>query len=112
MDYDRTCLVVWADWGSSGIWHPHRRGDQGPVRPVSYDDIDLPNDLAVRFRKWISWYDDFSPGRLDSFPWDAFHVEGACLANALAEVVGDRYSVEYRDWGEGVIVCTANDSAS
>jgi hypothetical protein len=97
MEYDKTCLVVWPEWGSSGIWHPHRRGEDGPVAMVSHNTIGLPVELSARFEKWIDWYDDYQPDYPDAFPWESFGQEGLALAFELARFVGDHYDVEYKN---------------
>jgi hypothetical protein len=55
IEYDRRCLRIWSEWGSSGIWHPQmgsQRGE-GAVSMVSHAALGLPDELAERFNHWI-----------------------------------------------------------
>jgi len=92
--YDRTRLLVWPEWGSSGIWHPSAVEGKSHVQMVDHDTLALSPYLTKRFERWIAWYDDYLPEYPDKFPWDAFGNEGAELARLLAEFVGDSYHVE------------------
>jgi len=97
IDYDKKRLLVWADWGSSGIWHPQvgsKSGD-GPVRMVNHKDIKLPAWLSERFDQWVASYDDYAPDRPDAFEWKKFKDAGQILAFELARFVEDEYQVEY-----------------
>lgn len=104
IEYDRSRLRVWPEWGSSGIWRPQvgSRPGQGPVSMVGHETLELPEWLAERFAHWIEWYDDYLPERPDAFPWGEFGDEGKVLAFELARFVGDEYQVEYD--GREVIV--------
>jgi len=94
--YDTTCLTVWPEWGSSGIWHPEKRGVDGPVQMVGYEQIALPTAIAQRFEAWIERFDDYSPDHPEDFDWKSFDAEGQALALALANAVRGRFVVEYK----------------
>lgn len=94
--YDTSCLTVWPEWGSSGIWHPEKRGVDGPVQMVGYDQIGLPTAIAQRFEAWIERLDDYSPDRSEAFDWKTFDAEGQALAQDLANAVRGRFVVEYK----------------
>lgn len=94
--YDVTCLTVWPEWGSSGIWHPEQRGINGPVRMVGFDHIGLPADISQRFKAWIERYDEYSPDRPNEYDWESFDAEGKCLAQELANAMRGRFVVEYK----------------
>lgn len=96
MEYDRSRLVVWPEWLSSGIWHPHKDTEKSAVRMVSHDTLELPEYLSAKFSDWITWYDDYQPGPEDNFPWSDFDNEGRLLAFELALFVRDEYVVEYK----------------
>jgi hypothetical protein len=96
MEYYSSRLVVWSEWFSSGIWHPHKDTEKLAVRMVSHETLELPESLRIRFSNWITWYDDYLPGPVDNFPWNDFDNEGRLLAFELARFVGDEYVVEYK----------------
>jgi hypothetical protein len=96
MDYDSSRLVVWPEWLSSGIWHPHIDTEKSAVRMVSHETLELPEYLSARFSAWITWYDDYQPEAVDNFPWIDFENEGRVLAFELARFVGDEYVVAYK----------------
>jgi len=110
LDYDKTILVVRPEWGSTGIWHPQKNGESGTLGRVNHDDIGLPESLALQFNDWIEWYNDATPtdGRAKSFDFDAFELQGLSLAHALAQSVGDRFTVEYRGNKGTIIVNNTN----
>ena len=98
LQYDRTRLVVWPEWASSGIWHPQCEKEMPcAVSYVSHEYIGLPQELAQAFDRWIEWFDDYMPGStgVETFDWLAFNREGSRLAAALAAFVGERFQVEY-----------------
>jgi len=106
LDYEKTILVVWPEWGSSGIWHPQKSGQSGKLCRVNHDDIGLPESLALRFNNWIDWFQDAAPRdgmAAKSFDFVAFDLQGLALAHALAESVGDRFSVEYHGT-KGIVI--------
>ncbi|MBU9218899.1 hypothetical protein KTD55_33115 [Burkholderia gladioli] len=97
VEYDRSRLWVWPEWGSSGIWYP-QMGSQlghGGVSMVAHAALGLPDALSERFSRWIDWYDEYMPENPDQFPWPQFRQEGQELAFELARFVGSSYSVEY-----------------
>lgn len=96
MEYDRSRLVVWPEWLSSGIWHPQKDVENPAVRMVSHELLELPETLSARFSGWITWYDDYQPEHMDTFPWSDFDAEGWSLAMELAQFVQDKYTVEYK----------------
>jgi hypothetical protein len=96
MEYDSSRLVVWPEWLSSGIWHPHKDTGNSGVSMVNHEALELPDSLRARFSDWITWYDDYQPGPVDNFPWSNFDSEGRLLAIELARFVRDEYSVEYK----------------
>ena len=81
-----------AEYSSSGLWAIE---PTGPFRHgmVSYEALDLPEELAQRFREWISRY----WLRLDGKPFDveAFNAMGRALAQELKQVVGPAVYVEF-----------------
>ena len=92
--YDETRLVVWPEWGSSGIWNPAIEGTA--VSMVSHQQLGLPEWLASQFDCWITRYDDFLPDHPNDFPWEDFDSEGLTLALELARFVGDKYRIEHK----------------
>jgi hypothetical protein len=98
MEYDKGCLVVWPEWGSSGIWHPKDRHSlSGPVSHVSHESLGLPLDLSTAFDRWIDWFDDAIPGSQTcaGFDHQAFNMEGIRLSKELATFVGSSYVVKF-----------------
>lgn len=97
IEFDRSRLRVWPEWGSSGIWYPQMGSPpaEGAVAMVSHAGLGLPDELSQRFDRWIAWYDEYLPEKPDQFPWKEFRQEGRELAFALARVVGERYAIEY-----------------
>lgn len=94
--FDNSCLTVWPEWASSGIWHPEKRGVDGPVSMVGYDTLNLPLVLREGFEKWIEQYDLYAPDRPQDFDWESFDAEGFRLAQALANFTAGKFVVEYK----------------
>lgn len=98
MVYDHARLVVWPEWGSSGIWHPaNGETPPCPLAMVSHETLNLPPPLAEAFALWVEKFDDYLPGdsKAAAFDWQTFHAEGQRLTHELAKAVAGRFAVEY-----------------
>ena len=99
MKYDKHRLLVWPEWESSGLWHPSGPvEDPGPVVMVQYESIQLSNELADSFSAWMEWFnEDNRPWEEgNKFPYEEFELAGLALAQRLANFMGAKYQVEYR----------------
>lgn len=96
-EYVAARLVVWPDWGSSGIWHPKMGSEigMGPLIMVEHSKLGIPDYLSEAFDMWIRWYDEYLPENPDQFPWKEFGERGLDLALTLYAKVEGLYRVEY-----------------
>jgi hypothetical protein len=84
---DKLKLRVMAEYASSGIWVI---GEIGCFRHgmIGHSSLKLPQDLAIRFDRWIDLY----WGMLeDNFDADEFNKIGRALARDLKNHVGSGY---------------------
>lgn len=97
---EKILLRVWPEYGSTGIWMPTEAGGQLAGPNVSYESLNLPDDLKNDF---IEWQDIFTNQRLpedDTIDWDAFGAKGLELAKCLKIHLFYKAHIEY-EW-EGI----------
>ena len=98
-------LRVWPEWGSSGIWVLDTPFQATAGGMADHDILNLPQELAARFDRWIEWLWDAMPDMptAAAFDWTAFEAEGRQLAVELKKFLGPEVRVEYRA-GKSTIV--------
>lgn len=85
-------LRVWADDNSTGIWMPPIAGGDAVGQNLSYESLELPDDLVQSFMQWQEHYNNRPMPDDGSFNLEAFKKEGLTLAKKLKD-----YQVYYAD---------------
>ena len=92
---DKILLRVWADDGSTGIWMPPVAGENAVGQNLSYESLELSDDLVQSFIQWQEHYNNRPLPDDGSFDWEAFEKEGLTLAKKLKLYRPYSASIEY-----------------
>lgn len=92
---EKILLRVWPEFESTGIWIPPIAGEPPAGVNISYESLDLPDDLAEAFTQWQERYSDRPLPDDGTFDWEAFGEEGLSLAKQLKIHLFYKADVEY-----------------
>ena len=92
---EKILLRVWPEFGSSGIWMPPIAREPPAGKNVSYESLQLSDDLADAFMQWQECYNDRPLPDDGTFDWESFHKEGLVLSKKLKMHMLDKADVEY-----------------
>ena len=87
-------LRVWQEYSSSGIWWIENPKQITPIKMVSYEMLNLPQNLITDFQSWIDEFDNNQPFPQEDWDWKKFDNQGHKLAQQLKSFLGDEYYVE------------------
>lgn len=88
-------LRVWPEYGSSGIWVIDEPMQQKAGKNISYEALNLPQDLANDFAIWQDKFDEHGIEWNTEHEENSFYQDGLELAKKLKEFFKYRAYVEY-----------------
>lgn len=88
-------LRVWPEYGSSGIWVIDEPMQQKAGKNISYEALNLPQDLANDFAIWQNKFDEHGIEWNNEKDEDNFYKNGLELAKRLKEFLKYKAYVEY-----------------
>jgi len=92
---EKILLRVWSEFESTGIWIPPIAGEPPAGVNISYESLDLPDDLVEAFTQWQERYSNRRLPDDGMFDWEAFGEEGLNLAKRLKIHLFYKADVEY-----------------
>ena len=96
---EKILLRVWPEFESTGIWMPPNPSENNMGQMMTYESLELPNELADAFMQWQERYSDRPLPDDGTFDWEAFDKEGLELAKELKNYKLYDFSVQY--WMNG-----------
>ena len=78
-------LRVWPEYGSSGIWVIDEPMQQKAGKNISYEALNLPQDLANDFAIWQDKFDEHGIEWNTEHEENSFYQDGLELAKKLKE---------------------------
>lgn len=94
-DEPKIFLRIWAEYGSSGIWIIEEPLQQKAGKNISYEALNLPQDLANDFAIWQNKFDEHGIEWNNEKDEDNFYKNGLELAKRLKEFLKYKAYVEY-----------------
>ena len=92
---EKILLRVWPEFESTGIWMPPNPSENNMGQMMTYESLELPNELADAFMQWQEHYNDRPLPDDGTFDWEALHKEGLVLSKKLKMHMLDKADVEY-----------------
>ena len=94
---EKIFLLVRPELESTGIWKLQNSRKNSIRENVSYESLNLPDDLIEAYIAWQELYNNCSFLDVDAFDWKSFNEQGLELAKRLKVCLFYEAIIEYSD---------------